>query len=92
MVTIIEIPPFKIIIRNKHTYFKMYDPWSRHLSEYSFTLLFILFGNILLLCVHRTKLKHGQIKQQAQSHTVLRWLSQEEKLFPVITSPVVFPQ
>ena len=92
MVTIIEVPPFKIIIRNNHAYFKMYDPWSRHRCEYSFTLLFILFGNVLLLCVHRTKLKHGKVKQQAQSHTVLRWLSQEQKPFLVITSPVVFPQ
>lgn len=69
----------------------MNNPWSRHLSEYSFTLLFILFGNVPLLLVPRTKVKRGKIKQPTQSPTVLRWLSQEQRLF-VMTSLEVFFQ
>lgn len=56
----------------------MHNPWSRHLSEYSFTLLFILFGNVPSPLVPRTKVKRGKIKQPTQSPTVLRRLSQEQ--------------
>lgn len=59
MLTIIEIPPFKIII-TKHEYFKIYVAWSRHLSKNSFTLLFSLFGIGPLLYAHdETKAQKG---------------------------------